>query len=426
MAKSSISLFRRTPRPGTIAPFPKEPFSVVVRETAEPSGVATERCVVSSASPATREREAPTDAEGVARAGIDRRSERGETRRREDFPERNDGAVSVAEPAVPVCVGSPLGLEQEVVRIRVEAPRGASGDLELREDRPEDLPRRRRQRHRVDDEAAEPDLVGSSPDGRVAREVLLREDAAVSLHERDEACGHVSPVERLRPLLRDAREGRGELGLPEKRPCRQGFPARKEEPARLLPPGEKLTRLGKVLGEPGRDEEPLAGEALGRSHDPAPTADDRGVGAPRRSREPNLESRRRGTSRWTPSARAGRPARGTCRGSRGPAPSRGSRAPGRCRPGSSRRGIRPPRDCPPAGRRRRGREPSRSRRPSHSLRPRGPPLRPSRPRAPPRRPSLVSRRGRGPGRRARCRPERQARPRREEPRRGGERGSAGS
>ena len=48
-----------------MAPFPKDPFSVVVRETAAPSGVATERCVVSSASPASREERPPRTRKGL-------------------------------------------------------------------------------------------------------------------------------------------------------------------------------------------------------------------------------------------------------------------------------------------------------------------------------------------------------------------------
>ena len=66
VAKSSISLFMRKPRPGATRALPKESFNVVVIETTIPAPSTTEKCVVVGFSGNTRARSAV----GVARSGL--------------------------------------------------------------------------------------------------------------------------------------------------------------------------------------------------------------------------------------------------------------------------------------------------------------------------------------------------------------------
>ena len=58
VAKSSISLFHRNPRPGATRALPKESLSVVVIDTAIPEPSTTEKCVVVGLSPGKDERAA--------------------------------------------------------------------------------------------------------------------------------------------------------------------------------------------------------------------------------------------------------------------------------------------------------------------------------------------------------------------------------
>ncbi|MCM2321284.1 MAG: hypothetical protein NDI93_18465, partial [Pseudomonas sp.] len=176
-----------------------------------------------------------------------------------------------SEPAVPVRVGAALGLEEDVRPALVERPSLEPGsDLELREDRAQDEAPGGRERHGADDEAPEADLLDRPPDGAVAGEVLLGEEAPLGPHEVDDPPRDVPVVERVGPVRRDPREGGGEVGLAEERSRRERRAAGEEDAARLGPPGQELPLPGEVGGEARRNGEALAREALGRSDDTAP------------------------------------------------------------------------------------------------------------------------------------------------------------